>query len=303
MELMILSIIVIILVLAIVLTTFKIVKQSEVAIVERLGKFKETLQPGMHIIVPVLDRVIARIDIREIVLNFEPQPVITSDNVTIQIDTVVYIYVTDPERYMYGVANPITALENLSATTLRNIIGELELDQTLTSRDIINSKIRATLDEATDAWGIKVTRVEVKNIVPPRDIQEAMEKQMRAEREKREKVLTAEGNKIAQITEAEGYKDSKILKAEAEKQEKILKSEGEAAAIIKVQEAYAQSLERLNVAKPTAEILTLKQYEAFEKMADGQASKLIIPQEMKSMATLAASLKEVIAEDDKINKK
>ncbi len=297
MEFFILSVVVLLLVLAIVGSSFKIVKQSEVAVVERLGKFKQTLEPGMHFITPVLDTISARIDIREIVFNFEPQPVITSDNVTIQIDTVVYIYVTDPERYMYGVANPITALENLSATTLRNIIGELELDQTLTSRDIINSKIRATLDEATDSWGIKVTRVEVKNIIPPRDIQEAMEKQMRAEREKREKVLTAEGNKIAQITEAEGYKDSKILKAQAEKQERILNAEGEAEAILRVQEANAQALERLNKAKPTSEILMLKQYEAFEKMADGKASKLIIPQDIKGITSLAAALKETVKED------
>ncbi len=293
----ILIIVILILVLVTIISSFKIVKQSEVAVVERFGKFKETLQPGIHLITPVFDRISARIDIREIVLNFDPQPVITSDNVTIQIDTVVYIYVTDPERYMYGVANPITALENLSATTLRNIIGDLELDQTLTSRDIINSKIRATLDEATDAWGIKVTRVEVKNIIPPRDIQDAMEKQMRAEREKREKVLTAEGNKIAQITEAEGYKESKILKAEAEKQEQILNAEGEAEAILKVQKAYAEALERLNEAKPSSEVLMLKQYEAFEKMADGKASKLIIPQDMKNITTLAASIKEVVKED------
>ncbi len=297
MEGFIFSIVILLLIFAIVGSSFKIVKQSEVAVVERLGKFKGTLEPGMHFITPILDNISARIDIREIVFNFEPQPVITSDNVTIQIDTVVYIYVTDPERYMYGVANPITALENLSATTLRNIIGELELDQTLTSRDIINSKIRSTLDEATDSWGIKVTRVEVKNIIPPKDIQEAMEKQMRAEREKREKVLTAEGNKIAQITEAEGYKDSKILKAQAEKQERILNAEGEAEAILRVQEANAQALERLNQAKPTSEILMLKQYEAFEKMADGKASKLIIPQDIKGITSLAAALKESVKED------
>lgn len=265
----------------------KIVKQSEVYIVERLGQYQVTLTSGVHIMYPFIDRVVAKLDIREQVLNFPPQGVITKDNVTMQIDTVIYVAITDPKRYKYGVGNPISALENLTATTLRNIIGELELDETLTSRDVINTKINTILDEATDSWGMKVTRVEVKNIIPPKDIQEAMEKQMRAEREKREKILTAEGNKTALITEAEGIKQSKILKAEAEKQTRILEAQGEADAIMAIQTAYAESLERLNASKPTKEILQLKGYEAFEKMADGKSSKLIIPSEMGSIASLS----------------
>lgn len=288
-------IIILIIIFLIVIIAFKAVKivnQSTVYVVERLGKYNSSLQSGLHIINPFLDRVVLRIDIREQVLNFDPQPVITKDNVTMQIDTVIYAQVTDPKRYMYGVGNAVGAIENLTATTLRNIIGELELDETLTSRDVINSRIRATLDESTSAWGMKVTRVEVKNIIPPEDIQVAMEKQMRAEREKREKVLVAEGMKISSITEAEGLKESRILKAEGEKQQKILIAEGDAQAIKAVQFAYAESLERLNKAEPSEAILKLKGYEAFEKMADGQASKLIIPSELSGIANLSAAFKE-----------
>ncbi len=299
------------------LATIKIVKQNEVFIVERLGKYHKTLNPGLNIVIPGLDLVVAKIDIREMVLNFEPQPVITKDNVTMQIDTVVYARVRTPYDYQYSVGNASFALENLAATTLRNIIGELELDETLTSRELINTKMKTVLDDATKEWGMEVTRVEVKNIVPPRDIQEAMEKQMRAEREKREKVLTAEGNKIAQITEAEGYKDAKILTAEAEKKAKILQAEaikesrkliadGEADAILKVETANAEALQKLNENKPTEEVLQLKGYEAFEKMADGKASKLIIPSDMGNMASLSSaftSVSEFNKEKNNIDKK
>lgn len=280
--------ILIVLIVILLKSTVKIVQQSEVYIVERLGKYNTTLNTGLKIVAPFIDKVVAKLDIREQVLNFNPQAVITRDNVTMNIDTVMYVAITDPVRYKYGVGSPIAALENLTATTLRNIIGELELDETLTSRDIINTKIREVLDEATDAWGMKVTRVEVKNIIPPQDIQEAMEKQMRAEREKREKILTAEGNKIAAVTEAEGVKESTILRAEAQKQGQILRSQGEAAAILSVQKAYAESIEMLNQAKPSSEVLKLKGYEAFEKMADGQATKLIIPSDVKDIASLSS---------------
>ncbi|WOO87995.1 SPFH domain-containing protein [Mollicutes bacterium LVI A0039] len=270
----------------------KIVTQSNVFVIERLGQYNGTLESGLHFINPILDRVVARLDIREQVVNFPPQPVITKDNVTMQIDTVIYVAITDAKKYRYGVGNPISALENLSATTLRNIIGDLELDETLTSRDVINTKIRAVLDEATDAWGMKVTRVEVKNIIPPQDIQNAMEKQMRAEREKREKILTAEGSKTAAITEAEGVKESTILRAEAEKQEKILRAEGEAEAILKVQTAYAEALEKLNSASPTAQVLQLKGYEALEKIGTSDSSKLIIPSDMGNIAAISSMFHE-----------
>ncbi len=279
---------VLLIVIITIATSVKVVNQSTVYVIEKLGKYSRTLDSGLHITIPFIERVSRKVDIREQVVNFPPQPVITKDNVTMQIDTVIYVAVTDPVRYCYAVGSPITALENLSATTLRNIIGELELDETLTSRDFINTKIRAILDEATDAWGMKVTRVEVKNIIPPTDIQEAMEKQMPADRQKREKILTAQANNTAAITEAQGIKEAKILRAEAERQEKILIAEGEADAIIKVQEAYAESIERLNIASPTSEILQLKGYEAFEKMADGKATKMIIPSNMQDIASLAA---------------
>lgn len=293
---------ILVLIVMMMFSTIRIVNQSKVYIVERLGKYSKTLESGFHITVPFIERVSARLDMRERVINFPPQPVITSDNVTMKIDTVIYVQITSPVDYKYNVGNPIAALENLSATTLRNIIGDLELDETLTSRDLINTKIRAVLDEATNAWGMKVTRVEVKNIIPPEDIQQSMEKQMRAEREKREKILTAEGNKTASITEAEGLKESKILRAEAAKQESILKAEGEAEAILKIQKAYAESLERLNQAKPTKEILQLKGYEAFEKMADGQSTKLVIPSEMGNIASLS-TMWEISKENAKTEEK
>lgn len=285
---MIIAILIVVLIIITIMSSVRVVNQSTVYITEKLGKYNRTMESGLHLMIPFIERVARKVDIREQVVNFPPQPVITKDNVTMQIDTVIYVAITDPVRYSYAVGAPIMALENLSATTLRNIIGELELDETLTSRDIINTRIRAILDEATDAWGMKVTRVEVKNIIPPKDIQESMEKQMRAEREKREKILTAEGNKTAAITEAQGVKEATILRAEAEKQRQILSAEGEATAILKVQQAYAESLERLNQAQPSKAILQLKGYEAFEKMADGQASKLIIPSQMQDIASLAA---------------
>lgn len=297
-------ILLLILIIVTLISTVKVVNQSTVYVVEKLGKYNRTLESGLHIMVPFIERVARKVDIREQVVNFPPQPVITKDNVTMQIDTVIYVAITDPVRYCYAVGAPISALENLAATTLRNIIGELELDETLTSRDIINTKIRAILDEATDAWGMKVTRVEVKNIIPPKDIQESMEKQMRAEREKREKILTAEGNKTAAITEAQGVKEATILRAEAERQEKILRAEGEAQAILKVQEAYAESIERLNQSSPTTEILQLKGYEAFEKMADGRATKMIIPSNMQDIASLASIWEtgKEFAEKEKVGK-
>ncbi len=292
-------VVILIFVFAALLKSVKIVQQSNVYVVERLGQYNGTLESGLHFINPILDRVVAKLDIREQVVNFPPQPVITKDNVTMQIDTVIYVAITDAKKYRYGVGNPISALENLSATTLRNIIGDLELDETLTSRDVINTKIRVVLDEATDAWGMKVTRVEVKNIIPPTDIQNAMEKQMRAEREKREKILTAEGNKRAAITEAEGIKESTILRAEAERQEKILRAEGEAEAILKVQTAYAEALEKLNAASPTSEVLQLKGYEALQKIGESDASKLIIPSDMGNIASISSvfhETKNVISE-------
>ncbi len=297
-----LLILIVVAVIVLILKSIKIVNQSNVYVIEKLGQFNGTLESGLHIINPILDRVVAKLDIREQVVNFPPQPVITKDNVTMQIDTVIYVAITDAKKYRYGVGNPVSALENLSATTLRNIIGDLELDETLTSRDVINTKIRVVLDEATDAWGMKVTRVEVKNIIPPQDIQNAMEKQMRAEREKREKILTAEGNKTAAITEAEGVKESTILRAEAEKQEKILRAEGEAEAILKVQTAYAQALEKLNAASPTAEVLQLKGYEALETIGSSEASKLIIPSDMGNIASVSSifhETKEMTSASDK----
>ncbi len=303
MFLLILAIILFILILM-VLKSIRVVNQSNIYIVERLGQYSRLLESGLHIINPFFDRIVSKIDIREQVVNFPPQPVITKDNVTMQIDTVVYVAVTDPVKYKYGVGNPISALENLAATTLRNIIGDLELDETLTSRDVINTKIRAVLDEATDAWGMKVTRVEVKNIIPPQDIQNAMEKQMRAEREKREKILTAEGNKTAAITEAEGIKESTILRAEAERQERILRAEGEAEAIIKVQTAYAEALELLNEASPSDEVLRLKGYEALENIGNSPSSKLIIPSDMGNIASFSSIWQETkqLTEEEKVKK-
>ena len=291
--------------LLIVVTRFRIVKQTEKFIVERLGGFYKVWGTGLHWLVPFIDRVSNRVSMKEQVHDFPPQPVITRDNVTMQIDTIVFFQVTDPKLYSYGVENPINAIENLSSTTLRNIIGELDLDETLTSRDVINTKMRAILDEATDPWGIKVNRVEVKNILPPKDIREAMERQMRAEREKREKILLAEGQKHSAILIAEGNKESLILNAEAEKQAAIKKAEAEAEAIrqvkhaeaegvILLREAEAKGLEMLKNAQVDDKVLTLKSYEAMAKVADGKSTKLIIPSDMTKLANAAAAVKEIV---------
>ena len=303
----------------IVIANFKIVPQAQVFVVERLGAFNRELHTGPHMLFPFIDKVVKRVSIKEQVADFKPQPVITKDNVTMQIDTVVFFQITDAKLYTYGVERPIAAIENLTATTLRNIIGELELDSTLTSRDTINEKITIILDEATDRWGIKVNRVELKNIIPPREIQDAMEKQMKAERERREKILQAEGDKKSQILVADGEKQSKILRAEADKQAEILKAEaereamvlrasavkeqkileaqGEAEAIDAVQTALAESLKKLNAANPNESVLTLKSLEAFAKAADGKATKIIIPSEIQGVAGLAAGLKGIIKDE------
>ncbi|MFI3284295.1 MAG: SPFH domain-containing protein [Erysipelotrichaceae bacterium] len=272
----------------------RIVPQARAYVIERLGAYHTTWHTGLHILVPFMDRVSNRVSLKEIVKDFEPQPVITKDNVTIMIDTVVYFQITDAKLYTYGVERPISALENLTATTLRNIIGDLELDETLTSRDIINTKMRAILDEATDPWGVKVGRVEVKNIVPPRDIQDAMEKQMRAERERREKILQAEGEKRASILTAEGEKESLILRANAEKESMIARSEGEAQAALRIYQAQADGIRLINEANPDQAFLTIKGFEALEKVADGQATKLIIPSNLQDIAGAIASVGEVL---------
>ena len=277
----------------------RIVPQARAVVVERLGAYHRTMQTGLHYVIPFLERISSNVSLKEIVQDFDPQPVITEDNVTMQIDTVVYYSITDPKLYTYGVENPISAIENLTATTLRNIIGDLELDETLTSRDIINSKMRAILDEATDPWGIKVTRVEVKNIIPPRDIQEAMEKQMRAERERREAILKAEGEKKAAILIAEGEKESAILRADAKKEAQIREAEGEAQAIIRVQEANAQGIKMIREAKADEAYLKLKSYEAMEKVANGQATKIIVPSELQNLATFGTVLKETMVSTEK----
>lgn len=285
-----------IILIIIIIKNFQIVPQSHAYVIERLGAYKTTWSTGLHLKIPFIERVAKRVSLKEQVVDFPPQPVITRDNVTMQIDTVVYFYITDPKLYDYGVENPIAAIENLTATTLRNIIGDLELDNTLTSRDVINTKIQVILDEATDAWGIKVKRVELKNILPPREIQAAMEKQMKAERERRAKILDAEGDKRSQILVSEGLKESAILKADAIKESKIREAQGEAEAIMTVQKAYADSLKMLNEASPTDKVIALKSLEAFEKAADGRATKIIIPSEIQSMATLAATLKEMVSD-------
>ncbi len=297
-----------VIVLILLLTNSHVVQQSRAFVVERLGAYHATWGVGLHVKLPIFDRVAKRVSLKEQVVDFAPQPVITKDNVTMQIDTVIYFQIIDPKLYTYGVEHPMSAIENLTATTLRNIIGDLELDETLTSRDVINSKMRVLLDEATDPWGIKVNRVELKNIIPPRDIQESMEKQMRAERERREAILQAEGQKQSQILVAEGEKQSAILKAEAakeaavkraegEKQARILQAEAEAEAIMKVQQATADSLKLLNAAAPTDQVVKLKALEAFRAAADGKATKLIIPSEIQGLAGLAASAKEIFTED------
>ena len=291
---MILTIIIIIVVIAAL--GIKVIPQSKAYVVERLGAYDRTMQTGLNYKVPIIDRIANTVSLKETVKDFAPQPVITKDNVTMQIDTVVYYQITDPKLYTYGVDNPISAIENLTATTLRNIIGELELDETLTSRDIINSKMRSILDEATDPWGIKVNRVEVKNILPPRDIQEAMEKQMRAERERREAILKAEGEKKSAILIAEGEKESAILRAEAKKESQIKEAEGEAAAIIKINEATAEGLKLLKDAKMDDAVLKLKSYEALVDVANGQATKIIVPSDLQNIATIGTTIAETVKE-------
>ena len=285
---------IIIIVLVVVIPSIKIVPQAKCYVIERLGSYYKTWENGIHFKVPFIDRISNITTMKEIVKDFAPQPVITKDNVTMQIDTVVYYQITNPNLYTYGVENPINAIENLTATTLRNLIGELELDQTLTSRDIINSKMRSILDEATDPWGIKVNRVEVKNIIPPRDIQEAMEKQMRAERERREKILQAEGEKKSSILIAEGEKESAILRAEAHRESKIRMAEGEAEALLKIKQAEAEGIKLLKEAKADSSVLTLKSYEALTKVAEGSATKIIIPSNMEGIATFGTVLNEML---------
>lgn len=277
-----------------IIPNIKVVPQARSYVIERLGSYLTTWNNGLHFKIPFVDCVSNKVSLKEIVKDFAPQPVITKDNVTMQIDTVVYFQITDPKLYTYGIEDPINAIENLTATTLRNIIGELELDQTLTSRDIINSKMRSILDEATDPWGIKVNRVEVKNILPPRDIQEAMEKQMRAERERREKILQAEGEKKSSILIAEGEKESAILKAEAHKEAQIKMAEGEAEALLKMKQAEADGIRLLKEAKADQSVLTLKSYEAAIKLAEGSSTKIIIPSDMSGVASLTAVANELI---------
>ncbi len=286
--------VVFLIVIAVICYCVRIVPQAKAYVVERLGAYHSTWHTGPHFMVPFIDRVANKVSLKEIVKDFDPQPVITKDNVTMQIDTVVYFQITDPKLYTYGVERPISALENLTATTLRNIIGELELDETLTSRDIINTKMRAILDEATDPWGVKVGRVEVKNIIPPRDIQESMEKQMRAERERREAILRAEGEKKSAILTAEGEKESMILRATAKKEAMIAEAEGQAQATERLYAAQAKGIEMIKNSDPSLEFLTLKGYEALQKMADGKATKLIIPSNLQDITSTLASLAEVV---------
>jgi regulator of protease activity HflC (stomatin/prohibitin superfamily) len=298
----------IVIAIILIVSNIKIVPQAHAYVIERLGAYNGTWQVGLHFKIPLIDKIAKKVSLKEHVIDFPPQPVITKDNVTMEIDTVIYFQITDPKLYTYGVANPMAAIENLTATTLRNIIGDLELDQTLTSREHINSQIRMILDEATDPWGIKINRVEVKNIIPPKDIQSAMEKQMRAERERREAILKAEGEKKSAILIAEGKKQAAILEAEAAKEAAILdaeaakeaairKAEGEATAIRMVQQANADSIRMLVEAGPTKEIVALKSLESFIKAADGQATKIIVPSEIAGLAGLATSLKEFLKED------
>ncbi len=286
-------VILIIVLLAVIVSNFKIVPQAHSYVLERLGVFHAAWGTGLHLKIPFIDRIAKKVSLKEQVIDFPPQPVITKDNVTMQIDTVVYFQITDPKLYAYGVENPISAIENLTATTLRNIIGEMELDHTLTSRDVINSKIRVILDEATDAWGIKVNRVELKNIIPPREIQDSMEKQMKAERERRAKILDAEGEKRSAILIAEGEKESAVLRAEAVKETKIREAQGEAEAILSVQRALADAVKLMNEANPTERVIALKSLEAFQAAADGRATKIIIPSNIQGLAGMAASVKEL----------
>ncbi len=291
------------LIVIIIARNIKIVPQAHAYVIERLGAYSQTWGTGLHLKVPFIDRVSKRVSLKEQVVDFPPQPVITRDNVTMQIDTVVYFEITDPKLYTYGVERPLDAIENLTATTLRNIIGDLELDSTLTSRDTINDKIRIILDEATDAWGIRVIRVELKNILPPREIQDAMEKQMKAERERRARILDAEGEKRSQILVAEGLKESAILKADAVKETKIREADGEAQAILAVQKAYADALKMLSEANPSEKVIALKSLEALQKVADGQATKLIIPSDMQNIASLATSVKELVTDPKTVEPK
>ena len=304
---------IILIILIVLIANLKIVPQAQEYVVERLGSYKATWQTGVHFKIPFIERIAKKVSLKENVVDFPPQPVITKDNVTMQIDTVVFYLVSDPKLFTYGIDRPISAIENLTATTLRNIIGDLDLDATLTSRDVINTKITAILDEASDKWGIKVTRVELKNIMPPREIQEAMEKQMKAERERRESILQAEGRKKSQILVAEGEKQSQILKAEAEKESAILlaeaekekqirEAEGQAQAILMIQKANADALKLLSEADPSMKVLTLKSYEALTEVANGRSTKIIIPSEIQNLAGLVTSLKEVADNDVPVQK-
>ena len=286
-------IIIAVLVIAIIIKNVIIVPQANAYVIERLGAYHTTWDTGIHVKIPIIDRVAKRVSLKEAVVDFPPQPVITKDNVTMSIDTVVFYRIIDPKLFTYGVERPMMAIENLTATTLRNIIGDMELDSTLTSRDTINSQITTVLDEATDAWGIKINRVELKNIMPPKEIQDSMEKQMKAERERREKILQAEGEKKAAILVAEGEKESAILRADAIKESKIREAEGEAAAILKIQEATAAGIDMINKVNPSKEFISIKALESFEKAADGQATKIIIPSEIQGLAGLATSLTEL----------
>ena len=294
--------ILVLLLIVIIIANIKIVPQAHAYVMERLGAYHVTWETGLHVKIPFLDKIAKKVSLKEQVIDFPPQPVFTKDNVTMQIDTVVYFQITDPKLYAYGVESPISAIENLSATTLRNIIGDLELDHTLTSRDVINTQIRQILDEATDPWGIKVNRVELKNILPPAEIQDSMEKQMKAERERRAKILEAEGQKRSAVLIAEGEKESAILHAEALKEAKIREAQGEAEAILSVQKALADSIKMLNEANPGEGVIAIKSLEAFEKAADGKATKIIIPSNLQSLAGLATSLKEFVSDDTNLAK-
>ena len=298
METKIVLIVLIVVILVILARCVRVVQQSKAYVIERLGAFHTVWSVGLHFKVPFIDRVLRVVSLKEQVADFPPQPVITKDNVTMQIDTVLYYQITDPKLFAYGVENPMNAIENLTATTLRNIIGELELDQSLTSRDIINARMRSILDEATDPWGIKVNRVELKNILPPKDIQNAMEKQMRAERERREQILQAEGQKQSQILVAEGEKESRILRADGEKQARIMEAEAEAAAILRVNEAMANSLKLLNESNPTDPVIRIKALEAFQSAANGKATTIIIPSEIQGLAGLAEGIVETVRRPD-----
>ena len=292
-------IVLVIIILVVIVSCINVVQQSKAYVVERLGAFHSVWGVGLHFKLPFIERVVKKISLKEQVADFDPQPVITKDNVTMQIDTVIYFQITDPKLYTYGVEYPMSAIENLTATTLRNIIGELELDQSLTSRDTINAKMRSILDEATDPWGIKVNRVELKNILPPKEIQNAMEKQMKAERERRESILQAEGEKASKVLIAEGEKQSVLLQADAAKQAKIMAAEAEAQSILKVQQAMADSMRLLNENAPNDQVIKLKALEALEKVADGKATKIIIPSEIQGLAGLAASTKALLDSEGK----